>query len=149
MNGQALSASIEQIGPFGGQEALDLYDGTEIFTVSSLSGAADRETSFVQMCERTWADVHGEPITEGRTTYASVCSQLRMIVRGLWDAGPDLTTEAAVEAWQALGEVELNNGRIGTLGPGKTDAPDEYQVAVFDADCECLELADDWRPVGG
>ena len=89
----------------------------------------------------------GEPITSGASTYHSVCSQLRMIVRGLWDAGTELTTESAVAAWQNLGEVELNNGRIGDLAPGKTDAPDEYQIGVFDPDCECLRFTDDWKPL--
>lgn len=75
-------------------------------------------------------------VPEGGTDWATPlvahCLTLRLFELIATAAGPDLTHETFVAGAESLGEIELPNTPLASLGPGKIDATDGMRLGAFD-----------------
>jgi Periplasmic binding protein len=127
------------VAKFGGEESGVLYNGATIIDFAATGfhrkpGA--KVDPFSQMCNDTYAKATTTgakfDFVADNTKYgmvASMCSQIRIMARAAFDAGPDLTPDTWAAAAGKLGKVDMNGGIPGTLSGKKVFAPDEVRVA--------------------
>ena len=163
MSGEVTNSRVVAAGP----EAAENYDGTEI--IGTGTGALyrdfpDQPPTSSRICNEIYQEAGGEAWdyadpdengTFGAT--ASVCHQLRIIYQVLTGAGPELTQDAVIEAWEQLDDVVLGF-TSGSYGPGKYSAPDNIHTLVLnlcedgtratpDSPAVCITALDEYRPI--
>ena len=142
-DGQILLASYAGINTLGGTEevppeALAGIIGTKGAT-SEEAWALDATQDCVAVLEAAIPDITVVPATEvgeGETDWATPlsthCTTLRLFELIATAAGADLTHTSFVAGAESLGEIELPNIPLASLGPGKIDATDGMRLSTFD-----------------
>jgi len=135
-------------------EGAALYDGTisfdNSFTGNSWAVEGWEEPRFNELCSETYASAGGPTYdytlpsenTQGGML-ATVCSNVRIMARALYDAGENPTRADIVDAFQNLGPVDLNDMAVASIAPGKGDIADAFQSGTWNADCPEPEQAYD------
>ena len=157
-NSMASDLVSSKVVQFGGEEAGDLYDGT-VMVVSSDPAAFlsdDYTTEFREMCNRVFNENHQNvPGNENlpdppydafsraeASAYAmvgSVCQQMRIAMRAIYDAGPNPTREEIYDALANLGAMDSSSMLPFSIQPDKTQAPDAYHRVMFTYPCAAGE----------
>ena len=172
-NSQAAEIVVSKIVQFGGVAAGELYNGAVILD-SRDTGAYRLEgyetKPFNEMCNDTYGanspsgtNHEAEDRFEGNSRYgmtSSVCMKMRILLRGLYDAGDNPTRADIYEALANLGPVDSNEMYPSSIRPGKTRTPDVIHNLVFEFPCTqphpfpiegfdqgiCLYPIDEYRP---
>jgi hypothetical protein len=141
---QAGDLVSSKVAAFGGEAAGNLYNGA--FVADSAATGNYRTDEFVpafnQMCIDTYV-ANGGPELDffdpGENTVAgmlaTLCSEVRMIARAIYDAGDNPTRADIYEAMANLGPVDTNNMVPGTLEPGKYSVVDAFQTMTWSYPC--------------
>ena len=157
-NSMASDLVSSKVVQFGGDEAGELYDGT-VMVVSSDPAAFlsdDYTTEFREMCNRVFNENHQNvPGNENlddppydafsrdeASAYAmvgSVCQQMRIAMRAIYDAGPNPTREGIYDALANLGAMDSSSMLPFSIQPDKTQAPDAYHRVMFTYPCAAGE----------
>ena len=157
-NSMASDLVSSKVAQFGGEEAGDLYDGT-VMVVSSDPAAflsEDYTTEFREMCNDVFEENHQnvpgnenlddppyDPFSRAEASaYAmvgSVCQQVRIAMRAIYDAGPNPTREDIYDALASLGAMDSSSMLPFSIRPDKTQAPDAYHRVVFTYPCAAGE----------
>ena len=157
-NSMASDLVSSKVVQFGGDEAGKLYDGT-VMVVSSDPAAFlsdDYTTEFREMCNRVFNENHQNvPGNENlddppydafsrdeASAYAmvgSVCQQMRIAMRAIYDAGPNPTREEIYDALANLGAMDSSSMLPFSIQPDKTQAPDAYHRVMFTYPCAAGE----------
>ena len=154
-NSQASNLVANKILAFAGTEAAELYNGAIV--VDDADPAAFHEPGweprkFNQMCDDLYNTYHTE--VEGNDELsqpphdprdpngnsphgmiASVCAQMRVALRALYDAGPNPTREDIYEAMSNLGAIDFNNMIPNSIRPGKPQTTDVVHALQFTYPC--------------
>ena len=147
-NSQAAEIVASKIVQFGGEAAGALYNGAFILD-SRDTGAYRLEgyepRAFNEMCNDTYganspsgANHEIEDSYDGNSRYgmtASVCVMMRILLRGLYDAGDNPTRADIYAALANLGPVDSNEMYPASIRPGKTRTPDVIHNLVFEYPC--------------
>lgn len=162
-NSMASDLVSSKVVQFGGAEAGELYDGT-VMVVSSDPAAFLSEnysTEFREMCNRVFSENHqnvpgnenlDDPpydpsIRDEASAYAmvgSVCQQMRIAMRAIYDAGPNPTRADIYDEFADLGAMDSSSMLPFSIRPDKTQAPDAYHRVMFTYPCAAgEELATD------
>ena len=154
-NSQASNLVASKILAFGGADAAELYNGAIIVDDADPAAFHDpnwEPTPFNQMCDDVYNAYHYEvagnaelsqpphdPIdTDGNSVHAmiaTVCAQLRIALRAIYDAGPNPTREDIYEAMSNLGVIDFNNMIPSSLKPGKPQTTDVVHTLQFSYPC--------------
>ena len=157
-NSMASDLVSSKVAQFGGEEAGELYDGT-VMVVSSDPAAFlsdDYTTEFREMCNRVFNENHQnvpgnenlpdppyDPFSRAEASaYAmvgSVCQQMRIAMRAIYDAGPNPTREDIYDALANLGAIDSSSMLPFSIQPDKTQAPDAYHRVMFTYPCAAGE----------
>lgn len=144
-NSQAGDLVSSKIVSFGGATAGAIYDGATI--VDTVRTGAFRtpgfvETQFNRMCADAYESISGVTWNfadaDENSPYgmvATVCLEMRIALRALYDAGPNPTRADLLEATTKLGAVDLNNMLPGSIAPGKLSVPDAIHTMRFSFPC--------------
>ncbi|WP_419919584.1 hypothetical protein [Candidatus Poriferisocius sp.] len=169
-NSQAGDLVSGKVPQFGGEAAGQLYNGTIIIDdapTGYFRVTEDPVLSFLApynvMCNETYAAnspkglshelVDGDDSAYGMVS--TVCSQMRMIARAIYDAGPNPTRDDIYTAFANLGSVDVQHQLPASFGPEKYGAPDVVTELVFQFPCprnpdilSCVEQTKPFRPIG-
>ena len=157
-NSMASDLVSSKVAQFGGEKAGELYDGT-VMVVSSDPAAFlsdNYATEFREMCNRVFTENHQnvpgnenlddppyDPATRAEASaYAmvgSVCQQMRIALRAIYDAGPNPTREEIYDALANLGAMDSSSMLPFSIQPDKTQAPDAYHRVMFTYPCAAGE----------
>ncbi len=154
-NSQASNIVVSKIVAFGGQAAGELYNGAII--IDDADPAAFHEPGweprkFNQMCDDTYNeyvsnveindslsqpphDPYDPTANTPHGMVASVCAQMRLTMRALYDAGPNPTREDVNEALLNLGAIDFNNMIPNSIEPGKPQTTDVIHTLMFTYPC--------------
>ena len=147
-NSQAAEIVASKIVQFGGVAAGDLYNGAFILDARDtgayrLEGYEPR--AFNEMCNDTYganspsgANHEATDRYEGNSRYgmtAEVCVRMRVLLRGIYDAGDNPTRADIYEALANLGPVDSNEMHPASIRPGKTRMPDVIHNLIFEFPC--------------
>ncbi len=158
-NSQAGNLVTSKIVQFGQAPAGELYNGTIIVDDADTAAyiAPDyEETAFNRMCHDTYLENHenapgnedlDDPPHDPRdpeqnSAYgmvSTVCTEMRIALRALYDAGPNPTKEDIYAALENLGAVDSNNMLPFSIRPGKSQASDAVHTTRFTYPCEAGE----------
>ncbi len=164
-NSQAGDLVSSKVSAFGGEEVAALYNGAYLVDGAAtgnfqLEGAVINPLN--ELCIETYAAQGGPQYDyfalDGNTPQgmlATVCSQVRVMARALYDAGDNPTRADVFTALNNLGPVDTNNNLVATLTPGKYTAFDTLQsmtwsypcadgFAAFDDNGTCIIPNADW-----
>ncbi|MYB04580.1 MAG: ABC transporter substrate-binding protein [Acidimicrobiaceae bacterium] len=147
-NSQAAELVASKIVQFSGEAGGALYNGAIILD-SRDTGAYRLEgyepRAFNEMCNDTYganspsgANHEAEDRYEGNARYgmtSSVCMKMRILLRGLYDAGDNPTRTDIYAALANLGAVDSNEMYPSSIRPGKTRTPDVIHNLVFEFPC--------------
>ncbi len=171
-NSQAGDLVSGKVAQFGGDAAGALYDGTLIIDDAPTGNfrvtedpAISFNAPFNIMCNETYAAHSPMGYSHQREVYGSydsaygmtstVCSEMRMVARAVYDAGPNPTREDVYDAFAAMGSVDLQHQLPATFGPDKFGAPDMVAELTFQYPCPrdpdiptCIEQTAPYRPIG-
>jgi hypothetical protein len=156
-NSQAGDLVSGKVSELGGKDAGDLYNGAIFFDPAPTGNyrLTDDPTPYMKMCNdlyranSTLPDVAGTKFAEAGKNFkfkddnevspygmvGSVCSVLRIALRGLYRAGANPTRDDITRAIQNLGAVDLNYMQPGSFAPGKSGAPDGLYQLKFNYPC--------------
>ena len=157
-NSMASDLVSSKVAQFGGEEAGELYDDT-VMVVSSDPAAFlsdNYATEFREMCNRVFNENHqnvpgneslDDPpydpaIRAEASAYAmvgSVCQQMRIAMRAIYDAGPNPTREDIYDYLANLGAMDSSSMLPYSIRPDKTQAPDAYHRVMFTYPCAAGE----------
>lgn len=158
-NSQASDLVSSKVVQFGGEAAGEIYDGT-VMVVSNDPAAflneANYPVEFNEMCSRVYNENHEnvpgkenledpphDPFNrDGSSAYgmvASVCQQMRIATRAIYDAGLNPTRQDIYDALNNLGAMDSSNMLPYSISPGKTQAPDAYHRVMFTYPCAAGE----------
>ncbi len=171
-NSQAGDLVSGKVVQFGGDIAGQLYNGT-IIVDDAPTGyfrvTEDPVLSFNApinvLCNATYAANSPKGFSHDfwvRGSYDSaygmtstVCTEMRMIARAIYDAGPNPTRQDIYDAFANLGPVDLQHMLPATFGPDKFGAPDVVTELVFQYPCPrdpdlptCVEQTAPYRRIG-
>jgi hypothetical protein len=147
-NNQASEIVVSKISELGGPESGKLYNDATLLDDSP--GGAYRLNNFQtgafsEMCNREYAanskkvtkayNPKDESETNAYGMVGTVCTELRMLLRGAYLAGPNPTRADLAAAMQKLGPVDLNYGIPGSVGPNKYSAPDAITSIRYQYPC--------------
>jgi len=170
-NSQAGDLVSGKVAQFGGDAAAEMYNGTIIIDDAPTGNfrSDDPVLSFNAplniMCNETYAANSAIGAQHIRDVYGSydsaygmtntVCSEMRMVARALYDAGPNPTREDVYNAFRNLGSVDIQHQLPATFGPDKFGAPDVVTELVFNFPCPgdpdiptCVQQTAPYRPIG-
>ena len=163
-NSQAGNLVTSKIVQFGGPEAGNLYNGTLIVDDSDPAIILDPdyvEPPFNKMCHDTYVEYHENvpgnedladpphyPVNaDAATEYGmvgTVCTEMRIALRAVYDAGPNPTREQIYDALKNLGAIDFSNMTPNSIRPGKPQTPDAVHRYRFTYPCdEFAEYATD------
>ncbi|NNE75245.1 MAG: ABC transporter substrate-binding protein [Acidimicrobiales bacterium] len=148
-NSQATDLVASKVSANGGPDAAALYNGAWL-THGQATGnfrlPGYEVPAFNQLCLDTYAgqggpqyDVLNEEENSPSGMVASVCAQFRIIARAIYDAGDNPTRQDIYDAMANLGPVDVNNGLVASLEPGKGSTPNTFQTMTFTWPCELGE----------
>ena len=158
-NSQAGNLVTSKIVEFGQASAGELYNGTLIVDDADTAAFMRpdyEETPFTKMCHDTYVEYHeNAPGNEGlddpphdptdpdqNSPYgmvATVCTEMRVALRALYDAGPNPTRDDIYSALENLGAIDSNNMLPFSIRPGKPQASDAVHSTRFSYPCEAGE----------
>ncbi len=170
-NSQAGDLVSGKVAQFGGDAAAGLYNGAIIIDDAPTGNfrSNDPVLSFNAplniMCNETYAANSAIDARHIRDVYGSydsaygmtntVCSEMRMVARALYDAGPNPTREDIYDAFANLGSVDIQHQLPATFGPDKFGAPDVVTELVFNFPCPgdpdiptCVQQTAPYRALG-
>ena len=169
-NSQAGDLVSGKVAQFGGDAAAELYTAPSSSTMPHRElPVSDPVLSFNAplniMCNETYAnnnDIGAVNIREVYGSYDSsygmtntVCTEMRMVARALYDAGPNPTREDIYDAFRNMGSVDIQHQLPATFGPNKFGAPDVVTELVFQFPCPndadiptCVEQTAPYRRIG-
>ena len=145
---QASELVASKIVQFGGVAAGELYNGAVIID-SRDTGSYRLEgyetKAFNEMCNDTYGanspsgtNHEAEDRYDGNSRYgmtSEVCGIMRILLRGLYDAGNNPTRADIYEALANLGPVDSNEMYPASIRPGKTRTPDVIHNLIFEFPC--------------
>ena len=147
-NSQAAEIVASKIVQFGGVAAGELYNGAIILDARDTGSyrlEGYQPTAFNEMCNDTYganspsgANHEPEDRYEGNSRYgmtAEVCVRMRVLTRGIYDAGDNPTRADIYEAMANLGPVDSNDMHPASIRPGKTRMPDVIHNLIFEFPC--------------
>ena len=171
-NSQAGDLVSGKVPQFGGDISGQIYNGTVIIDDAPTGNFRVKEDPVLSfnaplniMCNETYAanspigarherDVVGNYDSAYGMT-SSVCTQMRMVARAIYDAGPNPTREGIYSAFANLGSVDIQHQLPATFGPDKFGAPDVVTELVFQYPCprdpdlpSCVEQTAPYRRIG-
>lgn len=130
-NGNQVTDTVSQFF----ESVKDAWDGT--VGTSTVFAAEEDITEGAHDCNATIEERSGEAYEPGSDAFgfaAVNCLSLRLLQTAAEGVEPDALDQATmIEAIEGLGEIELNAGPPGTLGPDKHDAGDHLFLADYDA----------------
>ena len=170
-NSQAGDLVSGKVAQFGGDAAAEMYNGTIIIDDAPTGNfrSDDPVLSFNAplniMCNETYAANSAIGASHTREIYGSydsaygmtstVCTEMRMVARAIYDAGPNPTRQDIYTAFQNLGSVDIQHQLPATFGPDKFGAPDVVTELVFNFPCPgdpdiptCVQQTAPYRPLG-
>lgn len=170
-NSQAGDLVSGKVAQFGGDAAAEMYNGTIIIDDAPTGNfrSDDPVLSFNAplniMCNETYAANSAIGASHTREIYGSydsaygmtstVCTEMRMVARAIYDAGPNPTRQDIYTAFQNLGSVDIQHQLPATFGPNKFGAPDVVTELVFNFPCPgdpdiptCVQQTAPYRPLG-
>ena len=170
-NSQAGDLVSGQIARFGGDVAAELYNGAIIIDDAPTGNfrSDDPVLSFNAplniMCNETYAANNSTGARHVREVYGSfdsaygmtstVCTEMRMVARAIYDAGPNPTRQDIYNAFANLGSVDIQHQLPATYGPDKFGAPDVVTELVFNFPCPadldiptCIQQTAPYRRLG-
>ncbi len=169
-NSQAGDLVSGKVAQFGGDAAAEMYNGTIIIDDAPTGNfrSDDPVLSFNAplniMCNETYAANSAIGASHTREIYGSydsaygmtstVCTEMRMVARAIYDAGPNPTRQDIYTAFQNLGSVDIQHQLPATFGPNKFGAPDVVTELVFNFPCPgdpdiptCVQQTAPYRPL--
>ena len=155
-NSQAGNLVTSKIVQFGQAPAGELYNGTIIVDDADTAAFMRpdyEETPFTKMCHDTYVEYHenapgneelDDPPHDPRDPaqnspygmVATVCTEMRIALRAIYDAGPNPTRESIFSALEKLGAIDSNNMLPFSIRPGKPQASDAVHTTRFSYPCE-------------
>lgn len=158
-NSQAGNLVTSKIVEFGQAPAGELYNGTIIVDDADTAAFIRpdyEETPFNKMCHDTYVEYHenapgneelDDPPHDPRDPaqnspygmVATVCTEMRVAMRALYDAGANPTRESIYNALENLGAIDSNNMLPFSIRPGKPQASDAVHTTRFSYPCEAGE----------
>ena len=170
-NSQAGDLVSGKVAQFGGNAAAEMYNGTIIIDDAPTGNfrSDDPVLSFNAplniMCNETYAAHSAIGASHVREVYGSydsaygmtstVCTEMRMVARAIYDAGPNPTRHDIYDAFANLGSVDIQHQLPATFGPDKFGAPDVVTELVFNFPCPadpdiptCVQQTAPYRPIG-
>ena len=171
-NAQAGDLVSGKVAQFGGNISAEIYNGTIIID-DAPTGSFRSEDPVLNfnapldiMCNETYAANNAIGARHERDVYGSydsaygmtsvVCTQMRVVARALYDAGPNPTRQDIYDAFANLGPVDIQQQLPATFGPGKYGAPDVVTVLEFNFPCPgdpdiptCIQQIAPYRRIGG
>lgn len=164
-NSQAGDLVSSKVATFGGEASGDLYNGTLIFDAAAtgnykLEGA--EIPRFNELCIETYAgqggptfDYFSDTANTPQGMLATVCTQMRMVARAIYDAGDNPTRADIYAAMANLGPIDNNNMRPASIQPDKPTSEDAMQTMTWTFPCPdgfgsydenntCVVPNDDW-----
>lgn len=158
-NSQAGNLVTSKIVEFGQASAGELYNGTIIVDDADTAAFMRpdyEETPFTKMCHDTYVEYHenvpgneelDDPPHDPRDPdqnspygmVATVCTEMRVALRALYDAGPNPTRDDIYSALEKLGAIDTNNMLPFSIRPGKPQASDAVHTTRFSYPCEAGE----------
>ena len=170
-NSQAGDLVSGKVAQFGGDAAAEMYNGTIIIDDAPTGNfrSDDPVLSFNAplniMCNETYAANSAIGASHTREIYGSydsaygmtstVCTEMRMVARAIYDAGPNPTRQDIYTAFQNLGSVDIQHQLPATFGPNKFGAPDVVTELVFNFPCPgdpdiptCVQQTAPYRSLG-
>jgi len=164
---ELVSAQIANTSDAAGQ----LYNGAIIVNhrATGENRVADHTpAAFDEMCSELYNANNGIGASHawndlGDSAYgmnASVCAQLRLISRAIYDAGENPTPADIETALINIGPWDVGAMLPASFAPGKTESPDAIQTLDFTYPCDqalpfdngevkiCITGRGDWRPAG-
>ncbi len=170
-NSQAGDLVSGKVAQFGGDAAAEMYNGTIIIDDAPTGNfrSDDPVLSFNAplniMCNETYAANSAIGASHTREIYGSydsaygmtstVCTEMRMVARAIYDAGPNPTRQDIYTAFQNLGSVDIQHQLPATFGPNKFGAPNVVTELVFNFPCPgdpdiptCVQQTAPYRSLG-
>lgn len=158
-NSQAGNLVTSKIVQFGQAPAGELYNGTIIVDDADTAAFMRpdyEETPFTKMCHDTYVEHHenapgneelDDPPHDPRDPaqnspygmVATVCTEMRVALRALYDAGPNPTRDDIYSALENLGAIDSNNMLPFSIRPDKPQASDAVHTTRFSYPCEAEE----------
>ena len=158
-NSQAGNLVTSKIVEFGQASAGELYNGTLIVDDADTAAFMRpdyEETPFTKMCHDTYVEYHEnapgneelddpphDPTDPDQNSpygmVATVCTEMRIALRALYDAGPNPTRDDIYSALENLGAIDSNNMLPFSIRPGKPQASDAVHSTRFSYPCEAGE----------
>ena len=146
-NSQAGDLVTSKIVASGGEEAGALYNGTIIVDEARTGAFREpgyEEPAFNEMCAREYRD-NSESGTsfnprdaDENSPYGmvgTVCTEMRIILRALYDAGPNPTRADVYASMLNLGVIDSNNAIPFSITPTKWNTPDVIHTTMFTWPC--------------
>ena len=146
-NSQGNEVVAGLIVTFGGAAAGELYDGAILLVGIDTGRFRDpgwNPAAFDEMCMREYRENSStgedfdprDPVgTNKYGILALICSEYRVALRALYDAGPNPTRADIFAALENLGPVDLAFMLPGSLAPGKWAMGDSLQPVTFHYPC--------------
>ena len=151
-NSQAGDLVSGKVAQFGGDLAGELYNGTVIIDDAPTGNFRVPDNPVISfnaplniMCNEAYAANSAIGARHVREVYGSydsaygmtstVCTEMRMVARALYDAGPNPTRQDIYNAFANLGSVDIQHQLPATFGPDKFGAPDVVTELVFQFPC--------------
>lgn len=140
-NGNQVTDTVAQFF----ESVSEAWDGT--IGTSTVFAADEDLTDAAHDCNDVIEERSGEAYEPGSDAFgfaAVICLNVRLLQQGAEDIDPaELDQATMIEGIEGLGEVELNAGPPGTLGPDKHDAGDHLFLVEYDAEVgEFLEVGE-------
>ena len=146
-NSQGNEVVADLLVTFGGAAAGELYDGAILLVNIDTGRFRDPDwnpSAFDEMCMREYRENSStgedydprDPVeTNKYGILGLICSEYRVALRALYDAGPNPTRADIFAALENLGPVDLANMLPGSLAPGKWAMGDSLQPITFRYPC--------------
>ena len=171
-NSQAGDLVSGKVAQFGGSAAAELYNGAIIIDDAPTGNFRVPNNPVISfnaplniMCNETYANNNAIGAMHIRDVYGSydsaygmtstVCTEMRMVARAIYDAGPNPTRQDIYNAFANLGSVDIQHQLPATFGPDKFGAPDVVTELVFQFPCPndpdiptCVEQTAPYRRIG-
>ena len=153
-NSQASNIVVSRIAA-ANAKAGELYNGAIIIDDSDPAAFHEpdwKPREFNKMCAKVYDDHHGEvegndELTEpphdpsdpnGNSPHGmivTICSQMRLVLRAIYDAGANPTREDIYEAITNLGAIDFNNMIPNSIEPGKPQTSDVVHAMMYTYPC--------------
>jgi hypothetical protein len=142
-NGDLVSSKVVT---FGGADAGNLYNGTEIVAAGA-TGAfrlpGFQPNPFSEMCNKEYQAAGGDTYTaadpETNSAYGATvgsCTYIRLIARAIEAAGANPTRKELAAAVEGLGAIDTGGTIPGSFAKGKYTAPNALNKMTFHYPCE-------------